>query len=1093
MKKTSRTLLATLAATLAAALLAPPLDAQTASSASPASPKDETVLELSPFVTTAAADRGYAATSSLAGTRIRTDLRDIANAISVVTSDFMKDVNATDSASLLVYTANTETAGSGGNYSGGSLNGTFIDQVGPARAPQNNSRVRGLASADLTRDYFPTTMVFDSYNTERVEISRGPNATLFGLGSPGGIINNQLVRPTLKNKNRVEFGLGSFGTQRAVADFDRVLIPGVFGLRVALLDENAKFQQNYTHEKDRRVFASLHLSPFKDGTLRASFERGNIDANRPRTNSPRDTLTKWFQTPFNKVTHSPGTVDFNQINRDIVRAPGEWFAQPAVIYPSNNASAPSQLQLAWYTLVGRPVSATNAAAFQANMVSITTGSQYYPSATAAAQGIKFGSFFMDPEVGDTSIFDWRNQLLDGPNKREWEDFHVGNVSYDQHWKHALGTVGFEAALNREKHTRNYYDLFAAGRGYAINIDINTTLPWGAPNPNFGRPFMASNGTRSTTGENRSSDRLTAFLELDFARQTERLQWLGRHNFTGFANRFTYDEQNFSGTNRTDLGWVLQARAAVNPVTARDDINSEDGTVRTVVYLGPSLANATTAAGANLQGIQTELNPANVTGWAWDPTSRTFVTRPVEVSRIINDDVFYNQSSGGSLVRQVISSQSAVHQARWLKGEWIVSTLGWRKDEVKSYRKNADNDVRNQYNFIDRASPNFRLPSIPGSVFEQAIWSHGIVVHRPPFLKIFRSVDFSVFYSKSENFQPADARISIFGQPIEPPGGTTNDRGFTLGFLGGKISTRFNWFETASARATDTYPGFLIETDARIMRYNTPAALAAAGYKGPPQFLKTLVNWQEFSGPPTGSAPSGVNVTYATPGNVRDTTSTASKGFEFEGIYNPTTQWRMAFNVSQQQASQADIAPATQEYLKLRLAEWTTDKAANLISDESGQPVRIRVYDTLINALNGKLARSGQKVSELREWRANFVGNYTFARDSRLRGWSLGSGLRWQDKVGIGYPIIASTIAGKVVNVPDLQRPYYGPAEFAVDGWVGYTQKIWQNRINWRLQLNVRNLLDDDTLIPAAAQPDGSIASWFAPQGRTFMLRSTFEF
>jgi hypothetical protein len=93
----------------------------------------------------------------------------------------MKDVNATDSASLLVYTANTETAGSGGNYSGGVLNGNFINQVGPARAPQNNSRVRGLARADLTRDYFPTTTVFDSYNTERVEISRGPNATLFPL------------------------------------------------------------------------------------------------------------------------------------------------------------------------------------------------------------------------------------------------------------------------------------------------------------------------------------------------------------------------------------------------------------------------------------------------------------------------------------------------------------------------------------------------------------------------------------------------------------------------------------------------------------------------------------------------------------------------------------------------------------------------------------------------------------------------------------------------------------------------------------------------------------------------------------------------
>lgn len=99
-----------LLAALVVALLAPQLHAQAVPPVGlPA--KDGKVLELSPFVTTAEADRGYAATSSLAGTRIRTDLRDIANSISVVTSDFMKDVNATDSASLLVYTANTETAG----------------------------------------------------------------------------------------------------------------------------------------------------------------------------------------------------------------------------------------------------------------------------------------------------------------------------------------------------------------------------------------------------------------------------------------------------------------------------------------------------------------------------------------------------------------------------------------------------------------------------------------------------------------------------------------------------------------------------------------------------------------------------------------------------------------------------------------------------------------------------------------------------------------------------------------------------------------------------------------------------------------------
>ena len=37
----------------------------------------------------------------------------------------------------------------------------------------------------------------------------------------------------------------------------------------------------------------------------------------------------------------------------------------------------------------------------------------------------------------------REQLLDGPNKREWEDFQVANVSYDHNWKHRLGTIGYE--------------------------------------------------------------------------------------------------------------------------------------------------------------------------------------------------------------------------------------------------------------------------------------------------------------------------------------------------------------------------------------------------------------------------------------------------------------------------------------------------------------------------------------------------------------------------------------------------------------------------------------------------------------------------
>ena len=1073
-----------------AALLTPVLPAQTVP---PAAAPAEPAIELSPFIVGSDRDHGYVATSSLAGTRIRTDLKDLANPITVVTREFMQDVGATNPVELLVYTGNTEAGGLGGNYSGAALGSPAIfTEV--TRQPQNNNRVRGLARADLTRDYFPTTIVFDGYNTSRVEINRGPNATLFGLGSPGGIINSQLIQPTLKNVASAEFTVDSFGSMRSTLDIDRVIIPGRFGVRVAGLDEREQFRQKFTYERDRRLFASVHFAPFKNGVLRGSFEKGSIDANRPRVDAPRDNLSRWWTPAFNKITHSPATVEFNLVNRDLIRAPGEWFAQPAVVYESNIATDPARMMMAWYTMVGVPRTpgGNPALGFQANMVSITKGDQWFPSPTAAALGIKHGSFYADDAINNFSIFDWRDQLLDGPNKREWEDFQVGNVSYDQNWKHPLGSIGFEAAYSREALTRSFFDMFPGGRGYNINIDINTTLPWGVPNPNFGRPFVASNNTRNTNNSVRQTERLTTYLELDFARNTERLKWLGRHNLTGYVNRYEINESSFTASNSADAGWTSAARSTVNPASARDDINSPEGLVRTVVYIGPSLASLSSPQGIQLQGIQSELRPTTATGWYWDPAARSYATRPVQIANVMDEDVFRRTATGGSLTRQVIDSKAFVYQGRPLKQEWIVATIGWRNDRVKDYRNNGGQDVRDAFNFIDPGSPNFHLPAQPGSIFEESIWSRGFVLHKPPFLRFAKSIDASLHYSKSQNFQPSDARIDMFGRAIQPPGGTTEDRGFSLSFFNGKLQTHFNWYETASSRASLGYEGFLIETDARVVRYNSPAALAAAGWKGPPQFLKTLVNWQEVQTP---SQVSGVNVTFQRPGNLSDTQSTESKGFEFEGTYNPTNNWRIALNVSQQKASRAGIAPVTREYLALRLAEWTTGATGNLLADESGQPVRIRVYETLLNSINATAAREGQNVAELRQWRWNAITNYTFSRNSSLRGWNVGGAVRWQDKVAIGYPIIDAPApsGGGTIELPELTRPYYGPSDLKFDAWVGYGMKLWRDKVRWKIQLNVRDVLNKDELVPVMAQPDGTVAAWVAPQGRIFSLRSTFEF
>ena len=97
-----------------------------------------------------------------------------------------------------MYTVGTEIGGTLGNYSAASVAGGYVEFNGQMRNPQSANRVRGLTSADFTRNFYLTSIPFDSYNTQRVDINRGSNSILFGLGSPAGIINSQPIQPTFR-------------------------------------------------------------------------------------------------------------------------------------------------------------------------------------------------------------------------------------------------------------------------------------------------------------------------------------------------------------------------------------------------------------------------------------------------------------------------------------------------------------------------------------------------------------------------------------------------------------------------------------------------------------------------------------------------------------------------------------------------------------------------------------------------------------------------------------------------------------------------------------------------------------------------------
>ena len=262
---------------------------------------EEEIFILDPFEVTPSETEGYVATTTLGGTRINTQLRDVGSAISVYTEQFLEDIGATDTESLLVYTTNTEVGSIQGNFAGGQ-DGTTVSSN--FDQPHTNTRVRGLAAADNARNYFISDLPWDGYNVDRVEMQRGPNAILFGLGSPAGIINTTTKKAQFNNFGEVELRLSSFGSVRGTVDINHVLIEDELSIRVALLDDDENYQQNPAFEEDSRIYVHVRYEPkfLNTDTMSTSFqahyEDGEINANRPRNVPVGDNITAWFRPVY---------------------------------------------------------------------------------------------------------------------------------------------------------------------------------------------------------------------------------------------------------------------------------------------------------------------------------------------------------------------------------------------------------------------------------------------------------------------------------------------------------------------------------------------------------------------------------------------------------------------------------------------------------------------------------------------------------------------------------------------------------------------------------------------------------------------------
>jgi len=474
---------------------------------------EENIYELSPFTVDAAADTGYRATTTLAGTRLKTNLKDVGASVSVLTKEMFEDTGATDAQTILSYALGAEVGGSQGNFAGGDggVNGQRSEQDANRTNPQQAQRVRGLAVAQLTRNYFESDIAFDSYNTDRITINRGPNSLLFGIGSAGGVINNSSKQASVsKDFGEVGFRFSHRGSHRVTIDYNKVLVEGRLAIRLAALNETMEYKQKPAFDDKERIYLALNAVISKNEnsnmldatTLRANFEDGSTESNPPNVTPPGDGISSWFSTLDPALQQLTGTtfpswitdgsfepkftVDgrgFNEegvplgtLESEVKGSLGIPYFIQHVLQFSDSSGPPSiqgtdlngGVSRAIYGFGGRPRRTFDT--FQTNSYFAQT---YLP-------GFRTASL-------PTSVFDNRNLLLSGNTNRVEHDFDAKNFVFEQTFFNSR--AGIELALDSQSYS-TFANLPFGGQGNGavgrigfsdVRVDVMEVLSNDEPN------------------------------------------------------------------------------------------------------------------------------------------------------------------------------------------------------------------------------------------------------------------------------------------------------------------------------------------------------------------------------------------------------------------------------------------------------------------------------------------------------------------------------------------------------------------------------------------------------------------------------------
>ena len=408
----------------------PQLAPKPSAAAAPPDPVGD-VTTLSPFVVDTSRDVGYQATDTLQGGRIATALDHTPAAISVLTREFLDDIGATSFMTAAIWTTNASLQNQNSNFAEFQVN------------------FRGVGSGLQTINYFVFQNASDSYNTERLEFTRGPNAIMFGNGNLSGIPTTFTKQAHFVDFTQVQLRGDSYGGYRSTIDENRQFMNGRAAVRMNLVfQKDPRWRANSRNDRQGiAVTTTFKLGDSADFRIEGEFgatQRSWGDSNFLDYVSGWDGRTTYAGSGPAPNTNGTGlVVNGVDANTDYL------------VYDPSNPNAGVQNMKGQYTTIG-------------------SGLALLPNQTR--------SYIANFPVGPSRTYN-----LQPPNSNMHNEYYM----YSAYLEKQFGRDLFlQVAANADRYRR----VLQGGTWTSLSVDVNQALPSGLPNPHYLGVYSDVNAT-----------------------------------------------------------------------------------------------------------------------------------------------------------------------------------------------------------------------------------------------------------------------------------------------------------------------------------------------------------------------------------------------------------------------------------------------------------------------------------------------------------------------------------------------------------------------------------------------------------------------